>query len=382
MRDYSEVERWVALSFRPGFSGRKLRKCLDFTPDPTQLLCDAGLARRLIPEESEPPSEKRLLERAARELARLTSLRGEAIPYSDTRYPELLRNIPDPPPVLYAIGRTELLNSTALAVVGTRYPTPYGLDITRRFCAELAPHVTIVSGLALGIDTRAHETVLEHHGNTIAVLGCGLDQRYPVSNLDLRKKLQVSGLIITEFPLGTKPLPGRFPRRNRLISGLSFGTLIIEARKGSGALITVNHALDQGREVFAVPGAVTSPASFGPLQLIQQGATPVMTGKDILEFLPRFAAQNIQSDAIFRSEPAVPVDELTADQRKLWEILQISPVPIDTLIVQSNLDVSRIYSILLEFEMNGWIRTHPGKKYSRRTRIDTTIKRNISRNYE
>lgn len=213
--------------------------------------------------------------------------RIQTITWFDSTYPKVLKEIAQPPWILYVLGDPGLLHTPCLAVVGTRMPTPYGLRMTQKFSSQLSYYgYTIVSGLANGIDTEAHRSTLEAHGKTIAVLASGVDVIYPKRNRQLYRKIFETGAIISESAPGTQPHPGLFPQRNRVISGLSLGTLVVEAAKKSGSLITANYSLEQGREVFAIPGPIDSPLSQGTLQLVQEGAKCVKEMEDILEELP------------------------------------------------------------------------------------------------
>ena len=288
----------------------------------------------------------------------------EIVYLQDNRYSSLLAAIPDPPFVLYCKGRTELLKTLSLAVIGTRSPTPYGIDIARRLTSELAQYdLTIVSGLAVGIDAVSHATAIERTGRTIAVLGCGLDQRYPASNLEIRKSIEERGLVLClNLPGIHHRIPVNFPRRNRIISGLSLGTLLIEAREGSGALITVNEALDQGREIFAVPGPITSPSSLGPLRLIQQGAYPVINSSDIIDQIPQLKT-TIKSHNLDFEHDIQPPDSLDPEYLPVWRRLGRIPVAIDDIIVSSSLPPQKVQAILLQLELMGLIRQLPGNQY-------------------
>lgn len=216
--------------------------------------------------------------------------RIQTITRFDSAYPTYLKEIAQPPWILYVLGDQGLLQTPCLAIVGTRTPTPYGLRMTQKFAFQLSRHgFTIVSGLANGVDTEVHQSVLEENGKTVAVLATGVDVIYPKRNRQLYQKILETGVIISESAPGIQPHPGLFPQRNRLISGLSLGTLVVEAAKKSGSLITANYSLEQGREVFAIPGPIDSPFSQGTLQLVQEGAKCVKEIDDILEelsFLP------------------------------------------------------------------------------------------------
>jgi len=275
----------------------------------------------------------------------------ETISRNDERYPELLRHIHAPPEQLYCRGNLKLLDSECFAVVGTRTVTPYGRDVTTQLVAGLARGgFTIVSGLALGIDAIAHESTLEHDGATIAVLGSGVDDNsiYPRNNFPLAQEiLAKDGLIVSEYPLGTHATDFTFPERNRIISGLSVGVLVVEANAKSGALITARHALEQNRDVFAVPGSILSPRSAGPNRLIQRGAKAVCSAQDILDeygHLPLPAPEHRQ---VSTSDPA---------EQKILAILgSRGPSFIDVIIRESGMEASRIIATLSRLELKGYI---------------------------
>src|SRR5579863_6941156 len=219
---------------------------------------------------------------------------AQLITLGDSRYPETLRKIFDPPPVLFARGRPELLSSICIAVVGTRHPTPYGVAAAEKLSGDLArAGVTIVSGMARGIDTAAHKAALAANGKTIAVLGCGVDIVYPSENRKLAAEIAARGLIVSEFPMEATAFPQNFPIRNRIISGLSCGILVIEGAQYSGSAITARLAIDQGREVFAVPGNITSKMSWGPNLLIKQGAKLIQDWNDVVVDLPQTAQRRL-----------------------------------------------------------------------------------------
>lgn len=278
----------------------------------------------------------------------------------DSEYPALLKRIDDAPVLLFVKGELDCLHTTCIAIVGTRAPSQYGRQVTEKLVAQLVEKgITITSGFARGIDTVAHAAAIQRGGRTVGVLGCGLDIVYPAENRELGKKLIECGALVTEFAFGTKPDATNFPRRNRIISGLSHGTLVVEARERSGALITAYQALEQNREVFAVPGSVFSPLSKGPHRLIQEGAKLVNSVQDILDELPRqeelFPKQTFQ--------PKKPIDGLSAEEQKILDHLSHEPVHIDRLSLDTAIPSGPLLSQLLLLEFKGVVRQLPGKLF-------------------
>ncbi len=281
----------------------------------------------------------------------------------DVAYPALLREIPDPPPLLFVCGDPALLSSPQIAVVGSRNPTPGGCDNAQAFSAHLVQAgLTVTSGLALGIDACAHRAALAAGGRTIAVAGTGLDRVYPARHRDLAHEIARQGALISEFPLGTPPRRENFPRRNRIISGLSLGVLVVEAARESGSLITARLAADQGREVFAIPGSIHSPQSRGCHALIRQGAKLVETAQDLLEELDALAGA---AHAAVAHAARAPEAALVPDMRRLLEQLGYDPVDIDTLTARSGLTPDAVSSMLLQMELRGLVACCPGGKYQR-----------------
>jgi DNA processing protein len=281
--------------------------------------------------------------------------------WQDAEYPRLLREIPDPPVVLFVCGDKALLNQPQIAIVGSRNPTRSGQENAHAFAAYLAQAgLGITSGLAIGIDACAHRGALESGGKTIAVFGTGLDRVYPAQHRELAHQIASQGALISEFPLGSPPRREHFPRRNRIISGMSLGALVVEAALQSGSLITARLAADQGREVFAIPGSIHSPLARGCHALIRQGAKLVETAQDILEELAPLA--HSLKPAAVEISGAYPHDEQTA---KLLEHLGYDPVDIDTLVERSGLTPDFISSMLLQMELHGLIEARPGGKYLR-----------------
>ena len=279
---------------------------------------------------------------------------------SDDEYPEALREIPGAPPVLLAQGNLSLLKTRQLAIVGSRNPTQYGMRLAQDFGHALSQQgVTITSGLALGIDGAAHSGALAS-GRTIAVLGSGIDSIYPKSHQGLAADIVAAGgLIVSEFPLGTSPLSWHFPKRNRIISGLSQGVLVIEATLGSGSLKTAEHALQQGREVFAVPGSVHSPLSRGCHALIQQGAKLVNDLNDILTELPSLGTVGRSSVANFDTDSKKVVQQ-TLEISPLLAYIGYECTSLDILLQGTGLDIGRLSAGLLELELQGYIAGVPG----------------------
>ena len=283
----------------------------------------------------------------------------KVLTYWDKSYPQRLKKIYDAPVMLFYKGDVTVLQTDSLGVVGTRNPSEYGKMVTEKFCRELVKYnMTIVSGLARGIDTVAHRTVVKNGGKTIAVLGCGLDQIYPPENKNLAKHVIENGVIISEYRIGTIPDPGNFPRRNRIISGLSIGTLVSEASKKSGALITAYQALDQNREVFAIPGPITSRKSHGTNNLIKQGAKLVQDTDDIIQELESQLG-NIES----LEEQTISM--LKGFEKTLFEMLSEDPIHIDLLARQSERTTSEVLSVLLTLEIMGVAKQLSGKMFVR-----------------
>jgi DNA processing protein len=277
--------------------------------------------------------------------------------YGDPRYPRILQEIPDAPLLIYLIGSYQADDRFGIAVVGSRTYSPYGEAVTQRISGELAASgFTIISGMARGIDTFAHRSALAAGGRTIAVLGSGIDVCYPSENRGLMEKIAAAGCVLSEFPPGCPPNRENFPRRNRLISGLSLGVLVVEAAEGSGSLITASTALEQNREVFAVPGSIVSKNSAGTNLLIRQGAKMVLRTEDIIEELAPVLKGFIR-------QGTTQLPELSAGEKELCACLTGEPRQIDVLARESGLPVHRILDILLSLELKGVIRQSDGKRF-------------------
>jgi DNA processing protein len=301
------------------------------------------------------------------------------IPFRDERYPARLREIYDPPVVLFAKGRVELLDTVCLGVVGTRRPTAYGVAAAERLAADLGQaRLTIVSGMARGIDTAAHKAVLAVNGNTIAVFGCGVDMVYPAENRRLAATIGERGLVLSEFPMGTPPYPQNFPVRNRIVSGMSAGILVVEGAQYSGSGITARLAMDQNREVFAVPGNITSKMSWGPNLLIKQGAKLVQEWNDVVVELSvedrrRLVAAEQRELGIETSDGSEASDEHpahadTPQARLAREILSAlrpdAPIHLDALMESfEQVSSSELIAALFELELGGLVKQLPGRNF-------------------
>jgi len=297
------------------------------------------------------------------ELDWLTHPANHLISVRDARYPALLREIGDAPPLLFVCGDPGLLSRPQLAVVGSRNPSRGGCENARAFSETLArAGLVITSGLALGIDACAHEAALAAGGHTLAVAGTGLDRVYPAAHHELAHAIAEHGALVTEFALGTSPRRENFPRRNRLISGLSLGVLVVEAAVQSGSLITARLAAEQGREVFAIPGSIHSPLSRGCHRLIRQGAKLVETAEDILEELHALAGFIARPSTEVLVRPAADADP---QELQLLELMGHDPVEVDVLIEKSGLTAGAVSSMLLTMELRGLVEVRPGGKVQR-----------------
>ncbi len=297
------------------------------------------------------------------ELTRIRDNGVRLVRYSDGDYPARLRNIADPPPLLYIKGALTAADERAVAIVGSRSASDYGRRVARDLARGLASYgFTVVSGMARGIDGMAHETALSAGGRTIAVLGSGVERAYPPEHEALYQRIIEHGAVISELPMGSKPLAFNFPARNRLISGMSLGVVVVEATAKSGSLITAQLAIEQGREVFAVPGEVGSSRSRGAHQLIRQGAKLVESVNDIIEEIAPQLARQPGADA---KPPARQLPENTsAAVRKVFALLQERSLQVDEIIESSGLGSAQVLGILLDLELQGYLRQLPGKVYA------------------
>ncbi|MGB9712396.1 MAG: DNA-processing protein DprA [Dissulfurimicrobium sp.] len=285
------------------------------------------------------------------------------ITYRDKEYPKPLGQIPDPPAILYGLGDRNVLNGKAVAVIGSRKASAYGIKAASEIASGLAEKgITVVSGLAPGIDFAAHEATLKSGGVTIAVKGCGIDVPYPRHDKAFIKRITSSGAIITEFPPGTAPEPKNFPIRNRIISGLCLAVVVIEAGLKSGSLITASCALEQGREVMAVPGSIYSNGSTGSHWLIKQGARLVENATDILDGFCIFQTGHAEPDVPNRPN----IMSLGPEERLLYNMLDAYPVHIDEIVHSSGLPVAQVNGILLQMELKDLIQVLPGQMYQKK----------------
>ncbi|MCX5693976.1 MAG: DNA-processing protein DprA [Candidatus Omnitrophica bacterium] len=284
------------------------------------------------------------------------------ITFLDQDYPQVLKEIPAFPIVLYCLGQITQADRLAVGIVGSRRASLYGLSNAENFAAQLSARgVTIVSGMARGVDTCAHRGALKVGGRTIAVMGSGFNHIYPAENADLAQKISASGAVVSEFSMETKPLPQNFPRRNRLISGLSQGVLVTEAARNSGALITADFALEQGRDVFALPGRIDSVSSMGTNALIKQGAKIITSCDDIFEELDLPAADMV------KIKPAVAQEQevVCGKESRLYEYIEQQPVAIDDLVQKSSLSSSQVLNLVLKLQLKKLIKVLPGKHFIR-----------------
>ena len=288
--------------------------------------------------------------------------RAALLTYRDGDFPKLLKEIPDSPLLLYVQGNVEALNTPAIAMVGSRRASAYGLSMAQKFAAGLAQAgITVVSGMARGIDTACHRAALKVKGTTMAVLGCGLCHVFPEENKDLVEEIHLSGAVISEFPMATFPMPYHFPKRNRIISGLSLGVVVVEASEKSGALITSDFALEQGREVFAIPGKVDQPNAQGVNRLIKEGAKLVSSVEDVLDELKLPLTDYIGKSVTIKNSPP----NLSEDEKPIYEQLSDEARHVDDLAEESRIAVSKLMAVLLNLELKGIIKQLPGKLFVR-----------------
>ena len=323
-------------------------------------------AQGVPPEVADDLLSSRSAERADEEWNKAQGLGVRVLDILSPEYPSLLREVYDPPIILYIKGKRWEASLPQVAIVGTRRPTGYGLNCAERFAEDLAARgLAVTSGLARGVDAAAHRGALRA-GVTYAVFGSGLDFVYPKENKKLAENTEEKGALISEFPLGTPPSPQNFPIRNRIIAGMSLGVVVVEAAEYSGSLITARLALESNREVFAVPGNITSPNSFGPHVLIRQGAKLSTGWQDVVEELPHPIRERVLLPLIAQTE-SVPQPQLEGAEKKVWDSLSLQEtVAIDSLLSRLPLGASDIYSALLSLETQNLIRQLPGNKYIRR----------------
>jgi DNA processing protein len=370
---------WVALTLTPGLGPKRILKAAQALPELASLF---RLSLTELESLNFPAPAAQFLftgkarSEAERELVRMGEQKGVILTYGDEEYPERLREIFDPPPVLWVLGDVNLLARPSIAIVGTRHPTPYGTGMAEILARDLAMRkLVILSGMARGIDTAAHKGTLAAHGSTIAVWGTGIDVIYPKENKSLAENILVSGgAIVSEYRLGTFPAPQNFPKRNRILSGMSVGVLVVEAGENSGTRVTARCALEQDRDVYAVPGNVTTRNAWGPNTLIKQGAKLVATWEDVWQELPSLVRLQLESELGFASSPgqaASIVEELPLQEPEkvvLNALRHDEAVQLDELMetLESKLTSSEIFTALFELELASRIKQLPGKNYVRR----------------
>jgi DNA processing protein len=362
--DVDELAAWLRLLETPGIGRESARRLLAAFGSP-QAAVAVGTAERRQFIASAPAGaleqacegHDALLAATIAWLGRDDGLTRHIVTLGDSDYPRALLESADPPLLLYAIGRIELLAATSIAIVGSRHPTPQGRENANAFAGQLASAgLSVVSGLALGIDAAAHTAALDTPAGTIAVVGTGLDTVYPRRHHDLARRIAEKGLLVSEYSLGTPPLPARFPQRNRIIAGLSLGTLVVEATLQSGSLITARLAVEAGRDVFAIPGSIHAAQSRGCHALIKQGAKLVETAQDVLDELqPGIAAPG--NAAATHAEPAVESSVLQA--------MGHDPIGLDELVNRTGWGAAELNVRLLDLELQGHVARLPGQRFQR-----------------
>jgi len=368
---------WLALSLTPGLGPTRGRKLIEHFPSPQDIF-HASLteleALGLQAQSAQSIALGKSLELATEELSKATAEKISILTREDAHWPGRLNEIYDPPLVLYVRGDAQAISRPGIAIVGTRHPTPYGIGMAERLACDLAARgLIIVSGLARGVDAAAHRGALKG-GKTIAVFGTGVDEIYPKENKKIAEGILSSGgALVSEFPLGSFAAPQNFPIRNRIISGLTLGVLVVEAGEYSGTRITARCALEQSRELFAVPGNVISRNSWGPNTLIKQGAKLTATWEDVWEELPAEVKQELESqcqaaasDNKPQTDTLLPQERLSPAEKKVLSVLkQHESMHIDEIIekLESQLSSSEIFTALFELELNGKVKQMPGKNY-------------------
>ena len=355
----SEIEAWLALGLTAQLTPSSFRKLLHALGGPEEILHASAetLAQFVSDTTAQAIRNGPDPLRWKQSLRWLDDPKNRIVSLADEHYPKLLLEISDPPVILYVKGDVTLLNRPTLAIVGSRNPTHQGIANAVAFGREISDAgLTIVSGLALGIDAAAHKGGLAGKSSSIAVMGTGLDIVYPARNRELAHEIALRGAIVSEFPLATPAVATNFPRRNRVISGFSRGCLVVEANVQSGSLITARCAIDQGREVFAIPGSIHSPQSRGCHLLIKQGAKLVETSLDILEELGLQPAGTTKAPNVTMDDPV---------HRRLLESLGYDPVDLDSLCVRAGLAPENASAMLLELELSGNVKRLPGGKFQR-----------------
>jgi DNA processing protein len=364
MKEDSGLASWLQLTLTPGLGAAAICGMLQQFGLPQNILArSSSELSRYAPADTLKSLSSNEVGRAVGAALEWAAIAGHYIvTLADETYPKALLEIPDPPALLYAVGRIDLLQRTSLAVVGSRNATAQGEQNAELFARALSETgLTIVSGLAMGIDAAAHRGGLAGSGSTVAVLGTGVDIIYPRRNAELAAQIAERGLLVSEFPLGTAPAAYNFPRRNRLISGLSRGCLVVEAAAASGSLITARAAADQGREVFAIPGSIHSPLSKGCHGLIKSGAKLVESAEDVLAELSGFR----QSGSASTTARRVPGASRSTPDSALLALMGHDPVDVDSLCTRAGMSAEQVSSELLRLEIDGHVAALPGGLYQR-----------------
>jgi DNA processing protein len=373
------ILQWLALGLTPGLGPTRVRRLVEhfgtvgaiFHASLTELEATGMLAMS-----AQAIATGKALELASEECGKAAAAGGQIITLDSAGYPAQLKQIYDPPPILYVKGCAEALSQPGIAMVGTRHPTPYGIGMAERLATDLAARgLVIFSGMARGVDTASHRGAVAGKGRTVAVFGTGIDVPYPKENTRLSEQILASGgALISEFPVGTFPAPQNFPIRNRIISGIAIGVLVVEAAEYSGTRITARCALEQGRDVFAVPGNVTNKNSWGPNTLIKQGAKLVATWEDVFEELPeniRLAlkpAEGLESKAEETASLFANDGKLSPHESRIYALLKADEsTQIDEIVerLEPELSSSEIFAALFELELAGKVRQLPGKNFVR-----------------
>lgn len=366
--DSVNIGAWLSLRLAPGIGSVRFRRLVEALGSPEAVLgapwerlaAIKGISQALA--QSIAGGELRADPQT--ELDRLAQMGGRVLTLQHEEYPPFLKSVFAPPPMLFVLGDLQPCMQGGVAIVGSRASSPYGRRVAQEVARDLAlAGKSVISGLARGIDTASHQAALKADGHTVGVLGCGLDVAYPPENRDLIREMARKGAVISEFPLGTPPAAGNFPVRNRVISGLAQAVVIVEAGRKSGSLITARHALDQGREVFAVPGPVGSPQSEGCHDLIRQGARLLSSAADLLEPGALMPSPAPATGSAADSTP--PVMELPPEWRQVLEITSVDPVHVDLIVRESGLKTQEVSAILVSLEMEGLVEQQPGKHYVR-----------------
>ncbi len=375
---HQRLGQWLALALTPAVGATRARRLVEHFGGIEQVF-RASLteleACGLQAVSAQSLGTGKSLELAQEEMVRAAAAGAQILPLDDPAYPALLRQIYDPPVVLYVRGEAAALSQPGIAIVGTRHPTPYGTGMAERLAADLSVRgLAIFSGLARGVDAAAHRGAVAARGKTVAVFGTGVDTVYPRENTKLAdSSLAVGGAVVSEFPMATFPAPQNFPIRNRIISGLAVGVLVVEAGEYSGTRVTARCALEQNREVYAVPGNVTNRNSWGPNTLIKQGAYLVATWEDVWEALPATVRDQLEPKVASESQGQATAslfgdDSLAPHEKKIFALLKPDEAThIDDLVVKLEPEVSasEIFSALFELELSGKIRQLPGKNFVR-----------------